>query len=74
MKHETRQALKAATAKPQRRVTIGTLDGISASDVMEYTSELNNKSIDWNDSSDRRWLMNHLHWAMNNGRTVILNP
>ena len=30
------------------------------------------KSIDWNDSSDRKWLMNHLHWAMNNGRQVRL--
>jgi hypothetical protein len=32
------------------------------------------KLIDWNDSSDRKWLMNHLHWAMNNGRQVQLAP
>jgi hypothetical protein len=30
------------------------------------------KKIDWNDSSDRKWLMNHLHWAMNNSRSVTL--
>lgn len=30
------------------------------------------KAIDWNDSSDRKWLMNHLHWAMNNGRQIRL--
>jgi hypothetical protein len=32
------------------------------------------KQIDWNDSSDRKWLMNHLHWAMNNERSVTLAP
>lgn len=33
------------------------------------------KSIDWNDSSDRKWLMNHLHWAMHNGQEVrIVGP
>lgn len=32
------------------------------------------KSIDWSDSSDRKWLTNHMHWAMNNGQTVTLIP
>lgn len=32
------------------------------------------KSISWSDSSDRKWLMNHLHWAMNNGQVVRLVP
>jgi hypothetical protein len=32
------------------------------------------KLINWNDSSDRKWLMNHLHWAMTNGRQVQLAP
>lgn len=32
------------------------------------------KSIDWTDSSDRKWLANHLHWAMNNDRAVTLIP
>lgn len=32
------------------------------------------KSICWNNSSDRKWLMNHLHWAMNNEHEVRLVP
>lgn len=30
------------------------------------------KLIDFNDSSDQKWLKNHLLWAMNNGRIVSL--
>lgn len=30
------------------------------------------KQIDWNNSSDRKWLMSHLHWAMLNGRGIQL--
>lgn len=32
------------------------------------------KIIDWRNSSDRKWLMNHLHWAMNNKQLVALTP
>lgn len=33
------------------------------------------KTIDWGNSSDRKWLMNHLHWAINNARAVtIIGP
>lgn len=32
------------------------------------------KNINWSDSSDRKWLMNHLHWAMNNRKIVSLTP
>ena len=32
------------------------------------------KDIDWNDSSDRKWLMNHLHHCMMNGKGVNLYP
>jgi hypothetical protein len=32
------------------------------------------KSISWNDSSDRRWLMNHLHHCMMNEKQVTLIP
>lgn len=32
------------------------------------------KVIDWLDSSDRKWLKNHLHWAMLHNRQVILTP
>lgn len=31
------------------------------------------KIIDWNDSSDRKWLVNHLHWAMCNNTSINLN-
>lgn len=30
------------------------------------------KLIDWDNSSDRKWLMNHLHWAMHNVRRVTI--
>lgn len=32
------------------------------------------KHIDWHDSSDRKWLMNHMHHCMLNGKQVTLNP
>ena len=32
------------------------------------------KTVDWSDSSDRKWLMNHMHWAMNNDKSVQLTP
>jgi hypothetical protein len=32
------------------------------------------KEIDWNDSSDRKWLMNHLHHCMMNAKRVVLTP
>lgn len=32
------------------------------------------KTINWSDSSDRKWLNNHLHWAMNNSQEVRLVP
>lgn len=32
------------------------------------------KTIDWTNSSDRKWLMNHIHWAMNNSHSVHLAP
>jgi hypothetical protein len=32
------------------------------------------KSIEWNNSSDRRWLMNHLHHCMNNRKGVVISP
>lgn len=34
----------------------------------------NRKDIDWRNSSDRKWLMNHMHWAMNNNQIVTLTP
>lgn len=32
------------------------------------------KTIEWSDSSDKKWLMNHIHWAMHNARCVTLVP
>jgi len=32
------------------------------------------KVIDWNNSSDRKWLANHTHWAMTNDKLVIYMP
>jgi hypothetical protein len=32
------------------------------------------KEINWRNSSDRKWLMNHLHWAMHNNRAIELLP
>lgn len=32
------------------------------------------KHIEWSNSSDRKWLMNHLHWAMMNNQMVFLVP
>jgi len=37
-------------------------------------STFSRKDISWTDSSDRKWLMNHLHWAMNNNQSVRLLP
>lgn len=32
------------------------------------------KNIDWTNSSDRKWLMNHLHHCMLNHKRVQLTP
>lgn len=46
-------------------------------DTTQFTSRGTHnttKKINWNDSSDRKWLMNHLHWAMTNDNSVTLTP
>ena len=35
--------------------------------------QISQKLINWNNSSDRKWLMNHLHWAVNNSHQVIIS-
>lgn len=30
------------------------------------------KRINWNNSSDRKWLVNHMHWAIHNDREVSI--
>lgn len=32
------------------------------------------KVINWRNSSDRKWLTNHLHWAMHNNHEVSIAP
>ena len=32
------------------------------------------KRIEWSNASDRKWLVNHLHWAMHNNKIVDLSP
>ena len=36
--------------------------------------QADSKNIDWHNSSDRKWLMSHLHWAMNNRTIVTFTP
>lgn len=42
--------------------------------VGALTSSAQLKTIDWNDSSDRKWLMNHMHHCMMNQKQVTLFP
>ena len=42
--------------------------------LKEVDAKTQAKAINWNDSSDRKWLMNHMHWAMNNSHGVTLAP
>lgn len=32
------------------------------------------KIINWNSTSDRKWLTSHQHWAMNNQHCVLIRP
>ena len=52
--------------KPVLRVSVETFRKADEFDSL--------KSIDWNNSSDRKWLTSHLHWAMNNSRQVTITP
>ena len=56
------------------KVYLNTTNGIDAEDAIEHFPLANGKRIDWNNSSDRKWFMNHLHWAMCNDQTVIIHP
>ena len=43
-------------------------------DSFEPSLKMDGKRIDFRDSSDRKWLMNSLMWAMNHNVTVTLSP
>ena len=47
---------------------------ILADDGFTNRQEESNKRIDWNNSSDRKWFMNHLTWCLNNNRAVHIEP
>lgn len=69
MKHETRQQLAQAT-NPSLPVYVRTI--VTPHHGVIQRGETQHKIIDWNDSSDRKWLMNHLYWALNNKKPVKL--
>lgn len=48
-------------------VQVTTLNDYSAN-----PNPVGNKTIDWTNRSDRKWLESHLHWAMMNHMTVNL--
>lgn len=54
------------TAKKYEPVRVRTI-----TDKSPLTTE-SEKLINWHDSSDRKWLTNHMHWALLNGREVRL--
>lgn len=32
------------------------------------------KVIDYSNHADKKWLMNHMHWAINNSATLTIEP
>jgi hypothetical protein len=40
----------------------------------QLSANADRKCIDWSDSSDRKWLKNHLHHCMMNDKQVTLCP
>lgn len=61
--------------KPKQFVRVLTKHLILSTDQFsDVDGEMTHKTIDWNNSSDRKWLMNHFHWAMNNQHVVLVRP
>jgi hypothetical protein len=58
----------------QKFVQILTTADSATVDILKTDSQIESKSINWCDASDRKWLANHLHWAMCSGKAIILNP
>jgi hypothetical protein len=56
------------------RVLTGGLSRADGLRALRDDTPLDSKVVDWNDSSDRKWLTNHLHWAVNNGQAVLIRP
>ncbi len=47
---------------------------VTVSTIGHAMPDPTHKDIDWSNASDKTWLMNHLHWAMNNCQEVTLTP
>lgn len=52
--------------KPPIRITVETFKEAAELDSLKF--------INWSDSSDRKWLMNHMTWAFHNSRQVTITP
>jgi hypothetical protein len=37
-------------------------------------AECESKIIEWSNSSDRKWLVSHQHWALNNMHCILIRP
>lgn len=62
------------TQNPQRRfIQIRTFARMESSE-RRFDIMTEAKIINWHDSSDRKWLANHMHWAMMNFRPVQFVP
>lgn len=56
------------------KVTTKRLISANPSDSVSADEPATAKLINWNNSSDRRWLVNHQHWALNNSHCVLIRP
>lgn len=49
-------------------------NGLPAMNAAEYMDDFDShKRTEWN-SSARKWLVNHIVWAMANGQMVVITP
>lgn len=45
--------------------------GFAGADAYEFEAK---KVINYSNSSDRKWLSTHMHWAFHNNRRIELHP
>lgn len=58
----------------KQKVLAVTSVGVRSPNGFEGWEVESSKVFDWNNSSDRKWFVNHLHWAMHNNRKVDMFP
>ena len=63
--------MSAKKYEPVRVRTITAESPLTGQPYAEPFTE-SEKLINWHDSSDRKWLTNHMHWALLNGREIRL--